>query len=465
MRFSIPEILNITQGILLSGESTSEMLSLSTDSRNLQKGDFFLCLVGGKFDGHDFIEEVVAQGVAGIILQKDRFNSQKNLSPKVSMIGVQDTLRALGDIAQAWRRKFEIPLVAITGSNGKTTTKDMTAAILSEEYRTLATEGNLNNLIGVPKMLLKLEAGDQAAVIEMGMNDFGEIDRLTEMAEPTVGLITNVAYAHLEKLKSLEGVAQAKGELFQKLPKGAVALVNQDDPWISRLPTSAYKITFGMEKPADVFCSRYESHSKGMKWSIRYLGKTHEFASSLFGKANLKNAVAAIAVGFSLGISVEKMQKALKNFKGRSMRMEKILLKKGKVLLNDCYNANPSSTQVALETLKDLKNESPGLAILGEMLEMGDFASEGHRLVGRAVVKNNVEYLITVGPHASEIVEGALKEGMKKENCVAFASQEQMQKTLPDWAEKAKVFLVKGSRGAHMEKITESLLHHFGKMN
>ena len=223
--------------------------SFSTDSRKIQRGDFFICLKGPNFDGLDFVGPVIEQGASGVVMEKGRSIRAR----AAAVVAVSDTLRALGDIALAWRRKFSIPLVAIAGSNGKTTTKDMAAAVLGAQFKTLATEGNLNNLIGVPLMLFKLKAEHEAAVIEMGMNDFGENARLTQIAEPTVGLITNVGLEHLEKLKNLEGVAKAEGELFEKLPPGSLALVNQDDPWVSKLGTRAFRITYGMDLPADVF--------------------------------------------------------------------------------------------------------------------------------------------------------------------------------------------------------------------
>jgi UDP-N-acetylmuramoyl-tripeptide--D-alanyl-D-alanine ligase len=462
MKFSIQEIIDATQGVLLRGDPSLQISSFSTDSRTLQKGDFFICLSGPHFDGHEFIDDILRKEASGVLLQKTKWNAEKWKNTSAVFVGVEDPLRALGDLAHVWREQFKIPLVAITGSNGKTTTKDMTAAILSESYKTLATEGNLNNLIGVPKMLFRLDSEYRAAVIEMGMNDFGEIDRLTEITEPTVGLITNVAYAHLEKLKNIEGVAQAKGELFARLPPGAVALVNQDDPLVASLPTRAYKISFGIENPADVFCQKYQLTEKGIEFEIRFRGKKYSFQSPVFGKANVRNAVAAVAVGFALGIDSKLIQKALKKFQGRAMRMELIPLKEEILLLNDCYNANPSSTQAALETLAHLKNKNAGLAILGEMLEMGDFAAEGHRRVGRAVTQNKIGYLVAVGEHAQDLVEAAEKEGMSKERCWAASSQEEIRVLLLEWVRKGKTILVKGSRGAQMEKVTEYIKSLFG---
>lgn len=455
MKWTLQEILEATNGELLQGDVSCFVTSLSTDSRTIQKGDFFLCLRGENFDGHHYIKEVLSKGAAGIILQKDHFKPEEFAGSKIPVIEVQCTLHALGNIARAWRRKFTIPLVAIGGSNGKTTTKDMTAAVLASQFKTLATEGNLNNLIGVPKMLLKLEASHEAAVIEMGMNDFGEMARLTEIAEPTVGLLTNTGFEHVEKMKNLEGVAKSNGEMFEKLPPGALALVNADDDYIPKMPTRAYKISFGMQNNADVYCSKQDLNDRGLQLEIAFRGKKYSFEVPVYGKANAKNAVAALSVGFALGIDPAKMRKGLATYQGRAMRMEIIPLKKGMLLLNDCYNANPSSMNAALETLASLKKGNLGLAILGEMKELGGFAEEGHRLVGEAVAQNKIGRLISVGPYALQMLQSAIQFGMNEKDCLAFASQEEALEKILAWVPECKVLLVKGSRGAKMEKITE----------
>lgn len=457
MKLSISQILESTGGKLLQDSNFTAVSSISTDSRTLESGDLFICLSGPNFDGHQYIEQVIEKKAAGIIIQNSKWNREKFQNRNCFFIGVEDCLKALGDLARFWRRQFTIPLVAITGSNGKTTTKDLVSKILGQQYKTLATEGNLNNLIGVPKMLFKLDSKHTAAVIEMGMNDFGEIRRLSEIAEPTVGLITNIGYAHIEKLKSLEGIAKAKGELFEVLPPGTIALVNQDDPYISHLPTRAYKISYGIEKPADVTCTKSDLTDEGIEFEIRHLGKDYSFTSSLFGLGNLKNLVAAVAVGFALGIDPKKIQTGIDQFAGREMRMEILHLRQNISVLNDCYNANPTSTQMAIETLALLKKDQPGLAILGEMLEMGDFSVEGHRRVGKAVAQNRIGYLMAIGTHATEIIKGATDEGMKPENCLAFQNQDEIKEILFDWAKKSKIILIKGSRGAKMEKVTEKL--------
>ncbi|MBL7686178.1 MAG: UDP-N-acetylmuramoyl-tripeptide--D-alanyl-D-alanine ligase [Deltaproteobacteria bacterium] len=456
MKLTLTEIITATQGVLLQGNENQVVESLSTDSRTIQNGEAFLCLKGESFDGHDYIEEVIQKGASLIIFEKNRFQNFSS-HPSLSFLEVQNSLESLGNIARSWRRKFSIPLVAIGGSNGKTTTKDMSAAVLSAEYVTLATEGNLNNLIGVPKMLLKLKASHQAAVIEMGMNDFGEMKRLTEIAEPTVGLLTNTGFEHMEKMKDLEGVARSNAELFQSMPSGTLALINQDDAYISKMTTKAFKISFGISNPSDVYCVAHQNSPDGIQLEVKYLGKTYSFESSAIGPANVKNALAAIAVGFGLGLDAKKIQKGLKTFQARSMRMEQ-LRTKSYLILNDCYNANPSSMEIALQTLQQLKAGAPGLAVLGEMKELGDFVLEGHRQVGKSVAQHHIHYLIVVGPYANEVKAAAQEAGLPSNQIFAASSQEEIFETLQIWAPLAKTILVKGSRGARMERVTEFLM-------
>jgi len=459
LKLSIQEILEASRGQLIQGNSHEIVRSISTDSRTFQAGEAFLCLIGEKFDGHRFIEELTSKKPLAIIVQKAHWAG--NIPASIALIEVTDTLKAYGDIANAWRRKFKIPLLAIAGSNGKTTTKDMTGLVLGARYKTLVTEGNLNNLIGVPKMLLKLE-NHEAAVIEMGMNDFGELARLTEIAEPTAGLITNIGFEHLEKLKDLEGVARAEGELFEKLPSGALALVNIDDPYLCKMTSRAFRFTFGLENPANVSCTAFRLTEKGVELEVSYLGKAYSFTCPALGKTAVRNVLAAVAAGFGLGLEAKEIQKGLQTFQARALRMEKILLKNQIVILNDCYNANPSSMDLALETLASLKGKAPGLAILGEMKELGDFVSEGHRQVGQSVAKNKIGFLIAVGPYAQDVLKGALEGGMPALHGVAATSQDEVLGKIMEWTPLAQYLLIKGSRGAQMEKVTEKIKGKFG---
>ncbi|HEX5034843.1 MAG TPA: UDP-N-acetylmuramoyl-tripeptide--D-alanyl-D-alanine ligase, partial [bacterium] len=356
----------------LDGESLS-FEGASTDTRELKPGNLFFCLIGQR-DGHDFAEAAAERGAAALVV-----DAKHSVTAKIPKIVVEDTLQALGDLALAWRRKFPIPLLGITGSNGKTTTKELVKSVLQTQYRTLATEGNFNNLIGVPKTLFGLAEGDQAAVVEMGMNDFGEIARLTEIAEPTLGLITNIGQAHLEKLGGLAGVVRAKGELFAGLKPPAIALVNAADPKIAALPTPAKKVCYG--QPDCGIWGEVRPTPSGddrpLHLRVHFEDRSSDLAMRIPGPHNLSNVLAALAVARELKIPFEKAKAALEAFQPRASRMELLTLASGIRLIDDCYNANPSSTVAALKTLAGLKSGQASLAILGEMLELGTFTEEG----------------------------------------------------------------------------------------
>ena len=440
----------------LDGESLA-FEGASTDTRELKPGNLFFCLIGQR-DGHDFAEAAAERGAAALVV-----DARHAVAAKIPKIAVEDTLQALGDLAQAWRRKFPIPLLGITGSNGKTTTKELVKCVLQTQYRTLATEGNFNNLIGVPKTLFGLAEGDEAAVVEMGMNDFGEIGRLTEIAEPTLGLITNIGQAHLEKLGGLEGVARAKGELFAGLKASATALVNAADPKIAALPTPAQKFCYG--KPECGIWGEVRPTPSGdarpLHLRIHFEDRSADLAMQIPGPHNLSNVLAALAVARELKIPFENAKAALEAFRPRASRMELLTLAGGIHLIDDCYNANPSSTVAALKTLAGLKGGQASLAILGEMLELGAFTEEGHREVGRNAAQEGHDRLIAIGPHAQDILAGAREGGMEEWRMAGFKDPESAIAMLPKVPEGTQWILVKGSRGIHLEKVVAHLKENF----
>lgn len=429
----------------------------STDTRELKRGNLFFCLVGQR-DGHEFASAAADGGAAAIVVDEAH-----SVSAKVPKIVVGDTLRALGNLAQAWRRKFAIPLLGITGSNGKTTTKELVKSVLQTQFKILATEGNFNNLIGVPKTLFALSAGDEAAVVEMGMNDFGEIARLTEIAEPTLGLITNVGSAHLEKLGGLDGVARAKGELFAGLPKSASALVNAADPSIAAMPTPAKKVCYGTKECGlwGEVLANPPGETRPLHLRIHSEGRSEDFAMQVPGPHNLSNVLAALAVARELKVPFEKAKAALEAFIPRASRMELLKLKEERRLIDDCYNANPSSTVASLKTLASLKGRNASLAVLGEMLELGAFAEEGHRQIGRSAAEEGIELVYAVGPHAQSILSGAREAGMDASRLKAFPDPESAIQDLKQLPEGTRWILVKGSRGIHLEKIVAHLKENF----
>lgn len=439
-------------------DASTLFLGVSTDTRHLQAGEIFFCLIGNN-DGHQHAQEALRHRAAAVVIDEAHAHLATKLAQMGAVLIVEDTLRALGDLAHAWRCEFDIPVIAITGSNGKTTTKELTTAILSKKYQTLSTQGNLNNLIGVPKTLFRLSRQDQVAVIEMGMNDFGEIARLTKIARPTIALITNIGEAHLEKLGSLEGVAKAKGELFAGLDPQAVALVNLVDPRVAELSTSARRLGYGL--PESGLWGRILPSAVGDIHHLRleiHLGAEQELLTlSLIGAHHLANVLAALAIANQLDIELALAKQALETFQSFHSRMEVIALDHERKLIDDCYNANPTSTKLALQTLSEMGRGHPTLAILGEMLELGSYAEKGHQEVGREVARLKLGHLIAIGPHAQAILAGARDGGMPPEAMQEFAGVESALPLLAELAKNFKWILVKGSRGAHLERVVQSL--------
>ena len=464
MKLKVSEILKAVGGRLVSGDEDDAATGVSTDSRLLQAGDLFVALTGERHDGHQYLADVFAKGAAAAIVLEGA--DEPNPAFK-NLIEVSDTLKALGDLARFWRGRFSIPVVAITGSNGKTTAKDMTASMLAAKYRVLKTEGNFNNLIGLPLTLFRLGPEHEMAVVEMGMNRLGEIARLAEIARPDVGIVTTVARAHLEGLGGLANVARAKGELIARLPEGGVAVLNADSagggrftPGFAKTARSrgARVTTFGLSEKADYRGFRVKPDGlKGVRFASRLGGKTVSFAIGVPGRHNVSNALAALAVGDRFGVPVSKMKQALARFHAGSKRMEVVRLAKGIDVVNDCYNANPDSTEASLYFLKDLGRSRRRVAILGEMIELGRWTASCHREVGGAAAKSGVKLLFAVGLHAEDTVRGARQAGISKSTSFSFREVEESLPIIKSLLRPKDVVLVKGSRGMRMERITENL--------
>lgn len=458
MKLTINEILKATGGRLMQRSDSETATGVSTDTRTLKTGDLFFALHGERHDGHDYVDEALRKGASAVVVDRAVAGGR-------AVISVGDTLKALGDLAQAWRRRFPVRVIAITGSNGKTTTKDMTAAILKTRYRVLKTEGNFNNLIGLPLTLFRLkeEERPQVAVLEMGMNRPGEIDRLSGIAGPEAGVITNIARAHLEGLGSLARIAQAKFEMLSHLPEEGLAVLNADDPLIQKMKKQSRvpMVTFGRKKRA----SYRSSHEKvlglkGIGFFTNLHGQKVSFKLPVPGLHNISNALAAIAVADHLGVPVSGMKKALAGFHLEKKRMEVVSL--GKIdVINDCYNANPDSMEAALSFLKETGSGRRRVAILGDMLELGSHSARLHREVGAHALESGINLLLAVGDRAGEVVRGALRRGPKTLSAKAFATVEAAKAAVLDSIRPGDLILIKGSRGMKMEKITEALQERF----
>jgi UDP-N-acetylmuramoyl-tripeptide--D-alanyl-D-alanine ligase len=443
-------------GADLTGDGSSAYTRVSTDSRKAAPGDLFFCLRGPSFDAHDFAQAVVDQGAAGVVCEKGRGPADRK---SAAVLEVADTQRALGDLAAWQRRGLAGPVIGVTGSNGKTTTKEMLRAILVAQFgpdRVLATQGNLNNLIGVPLTLFGLRAGHAAAVIEMGMNAPGEIERLAEIAQPTVGLITCVAEAHLEGLGSIEGVARAKGELFGGLPHGAVAVVNTDDPHVVREAGrfAGRRLLFGSGgevRASGVRCDRIDASS----FDIEHDGRRAHVELPLGGRHNVQNALGASAAAIAAGVPLDVVARGLSAMQPPPMRMSAELLPSGVTLINDAYNANPGSLGAALATLGGLDGRP--IVVVGDMLELGPRSAELHRRVGEQAAAIDPALVCAYGRFAADVAEGAAAAGLDPSRIVVCAVHADAAAAVARVWRAGDSVLVKGSRGSAMEKVVDAL--------
>ena len=460
MILTIEEILRATGGKLLQGNE-NVFQGISTDSRTVVEGELFIALKGARFDGHHYALEALKKKAGGVLIEEDKVGDIRwNGYRSRAVIAVKDTLAALGEIARSWRRKYKTPVVALTGSNGKTTTKEMIAACLETTFPILKTKENLNNLIGVPLTLLALTERERVVVLEMGMNVPGEIRRLTEIAEPDVGLITNIQTVHLEGMGSLERLKEEKGELYRRMRRDGTILVNQDDARVVDLASdySGQKITLGIEHPADVMAKEVRlKGAEGTFFTLILEGEVVEIHLPLLGRHLIPNALSAMAVACLFGVEVKEAKKALENFQPFPMRMEVVALQGGKTVINDAYNANPYSMEFALETLVEVKGKGRTIAVLGDMLELGNFTKEAHQRIGQKVSQLSIDFLLAMGEEAPVVVESAIRYGFPTERAQVVGSHSEAVSLLRQIIQNGDWILVKGSRRMAMEKIVEGL--------
>ena len=418
---------------------------ISTDSRDVDETTLFVALKGERFDANDFVPEVLNKGAKAVICSRYDGEDER-------VILVEDTGKALLDIAAGYRQGFDIPFVALTGSVGKTTTKGMIYAVLSEKFNTLRTEGNLNNEIGVPKTLFRLEKCHEAAVIEMGMNHFGEISRLSKTVRPDIGVITNVGTAHIENLGSRNGILKAKSEILDGMKAGSPLVINGDSDILNRIQADDYKlIRFGLDG-GDITAENIDPTSLGSGFTIKYREQSARAFVPSQGIHNVYNGLCAIAVGLLLGMTLEECVRGLRNFSPEGMR-QKITSVKGMTFIEDCYNANLDSMCAALETLKSLKIKRT-VAVLGDMLELGDFSKEAHQRVGEKAFETECALVVTFGEAAENIAEAFIKSGGVAK---AFRDKTELTNYLRENLKEGDTVLFKGSRGMKMEEIFTSL--------
>jgi UDP-N-acetylmuramoyl-tripeptide--D-alanyl-D-alanine ligase len=436
------------------GELPSRFSGLSTDTRSLLPGEIFVPLRGPHFDGHQFLEAARRAGATAAMVERSA-RLKAELGAALPRLEVDDTLEALGRTAHGHRERFDLPVVAVTGSVGKTSTKDLCAAALSPLGSVHRTEGNRNNHVGVPLTLLGIDSSHRAAVIEMGMNHEGEIGRLAALAAPGVGLVTNVAAVHLEQLGSLDAVARAKGELYRALPPDGVAVANADDPLVVAQARSSGRrtVTFG-QGPSDVrLVELLRQDLSGLTCRLDVRGEAIEVSLALIGSHQALNAAAAIAAALACGVPGSESADALSSVRAGAHRMELVSLPGSALLLDDCYNASPRSMEAALETVRRLGVGRRLGAVLGDMLELGPEEAALHREVGTRA--RGLDYLLAFGPRSTALAEGARAAG------VAVVEHTESFEQALAWVQARlgpkDLLLVKGSRGMALERFRDAL--------
>lgn len=448
---------------------------VSTDSRAVSPGQVFIAIRGDRHDGHTYLAEAQQAGAAAAVVdevglrQAAGSNGSRAAENSLPLLVVPDTLQALGDLAAWRRRQLPIRVVAVTGSNGKTTAKEFIAGVLAQRYNVGKTLGNFNNLIGVPLTLLRLHPQQHVAVIEMGMNHPGEIARLAHMAQPEVGVLTNVGPAHLEFFGNLDDVANAKAELLDALPADGAAVLNGDDPLVRAAAqrASARVVWFGTSTDAGVrVVAVKDAGLDGVRVRFLYAdGSLQAVHLRCLGVHNVEHAAAAAAVGVELGLDAGSITAGLEAFAGLPMHLEPIRLRNGAIVLNDAYNANPASTAAAVRFLATLPRRGRAILVAGEMLEMGEHAEELHREVGRLCAQLRLDMVIGVeegGRHAAALVDEARCHGAPAKACAVFATVAKAAAYLTNDLRDGDVVLCKASRGVRLERLCEALIAEVG---
>jgi len=463
--WSISDVLEATGGRLISGDDTTRFEGISTDSRTIGAGELFVAISGQSYDGHRFVGDAFDRGAAGVVVSEAHVATKSPDAGKGRCrVATADTLKALGDLAAFRRRRSKVSVVAITGTNGKTTTKEMTAAVLDQAFSVLRTAGNFNNLIGLPLTLFRLREDHEWAVVELAMNHPGEIGRLAQICEPQVGVITNVEAGHLEGVKNIEGVMKAKGELLEALGEDGTAVLNIDDERICRLAErfQGRVVSFGIHSSAEVWATPVSQSLSGCSFDLCWYDESVRVHLAIPGEAAIYNALAAAAVGYKLGLSMEEVKKGLETMVPMPGRMEILTLPGGVHLIDDSYNANPGSMAVAIDTLRSLKGNGRGVLITGDMLELGEHAESAHRELGILATRAGTACLYATGEFAGAVAAGATGAGMDPGR-IFIGSHDEIVEAVKGRLGPGDWILVKGSRLMAMEKVVEGLRTQTGQ--
>lgn len=460
----IKDILEATKGKLIKGEENAEIKEFCKDTRIIKKGDTYIGIKGENFDGNTLWQKAFEAGAETVIVEGIDFSKEKlEQYQNKNIIEVKDTIQALADIATYKRTscKKDFQVVGVTGSVGKTSTKDIIANVVAQKYSTLKTQGNNNNNIGLPFTIFKLE-NQEAAVIEMGMNHFGEISKLTKIAKPTISVITNIGTSHIGNLGSRENILKAKLEILEGMDKKILVINNDNDLlhkyYLENVENKDIEIhTYGIENDSDVMAENIILNENDSEFICNIKGEKFKIKVPVGGIHFVYNAICAATVGTLLGLNQEQIKNGIETFELTKKRMDITELKNGVTIINDSYNASFESMQASLKYLNGL-NSKRKIAVLGDMFELGEFSEELHKKVGKEVVKNKIDILICCGKNAKYIVENAEKEGMKKQNIYYFETREQVEELVKKIWQSGDSILFKASNGMKFFNIVENLI-------
>lgn len=453
----VEDVIKLTNGKLIIGNEKEILENFSKDTRIINKNDTYIAIKGGNFDGNKFWKEALEKGAKVVIVQDVDFdNEDLSKFEGKTIIEVNDTLEALYKISEYKRNLYDIPVVGITGSVGKTSTKDIIASVVSQKYKTLKTQGNSNNNIGLPFTILGLK-DHEAAVIEMGMNHFNEISLLTKIAKPTISVITNIGTSHIGNLGSRENILKAKLEILEGMEKPLLVINNDNDILHNYYENNKNNIeikTFGIENNSDIMAENINPSENSSTFSCKINGKETEITVPVGGEHFVLNALCACKIGELLGIEDTKIKKGIEEFELTNKRMDITVLENGITVINDSYNASYESMNASLKYLASLK-DGRKIAFLGDMFELGDFSKELHKKVGKSVAQNNIDILICAGDNAKYIYDGAIEDKCKE--AYYFKDKEEAFKYLTSKLQSGDVVLFKASNGMKFFELVEEL--------
>lgn len=457
----LQEIAAAVNGMILAAGERMHISGFKIDSREVCNGDLFFCIVGPNNDGHDFLGDALQRGASTAIISRDVY---EGLGKKIQLIKVDDTTEALQELARHVRRKRQIEVVGITGSTGKTTTKEMTYTALSPSFRTSRSRGNLNNLYGLPLSLLELDDDIEVSVLEMGMSYSGELKKITDIADPTVGVLMSIEAVHLEHFRSIEEIAKAKAELFETMSRNSIAVYNVDNEHVRKIAMDfpGKKLAYGFGQNANVSAHGLkDSIRKGIFFDCSCLGEDMHIHLPLFGIHNVYNALAALSICASLRGDIQKACRALAHFKPFDMRGVVLPLRRGITLIDDTYNSNPAAMEMVLQSVKKERTDGRKVIISGDMLELGQDGPLLHEKIGERIADAGASLLVAVGNLSAHTAGAAARLGVPQ--CHLFRSSEEAADEIISLIKENDLVLVKGSRGMKMEVIVEKLSAEIGE--